>query len=102
MVPKAACTCPARRSVIAGPVPLYGMCVMWMPAAWLNTSKAMCCGVPLPGVLWLSLPGLAFASAINSFRSFAATEGCTTSTIGTEAASATGAKSFSMSNGSLA
>jgi hypothetical protein len=38
---------------------------------------------------------------MNSFTFCAATEGFTTSTIGTEAASATGAKSFSMSKGSL-
>ena len=39
---------------------------------------------------------------MSSFTLLAGTEGLTTSTIGTEAASAIGAKSFSMSNGSLA
>jgi hypothetical protein len=51
IVPKAACTWPPMRSAIAGPVPLYGTCATLVPAAWLNTSNAMCWGVPLPGVL---------------------------------------------------
>ena len=62
----------------------------------------MCCGVPLPGVAWLSLPAPLLASAISSRTFCAATAGCTASTIGTEATWATGAKSLSISNGSLA
>ena len=46
---------------VAGATPRYGTCSMLMPVIILNSSPAMCCGVPLPLDAMLSLPGLALA-----------------------------------------
>ncbi|MNV64515.1 hypothetical protein D3C71_1571620 [compost metagenome] len=40
--------CPPIRSVMAGPLPLYGMCVMCVPASAWNISPAKCDTVPMP------------------------------------------------------
>jgi len=40
--------CPAMTSTAAGPAPLYGMCVIFVPVSSLNSSVAMCGGEPLP------------------------------------------------------
>ena len=41
-------TWPAITSWIAGALPLYGMCVMSMPAFAFSSSSDRCCEVPLP------------------------------------------------------
>ncbi|MNT61115.1 hypothetical protein D3C72_1987360 [compost metagenome] len=41
-------TCPATRSVMAGPLPLYGTWVMSILASFLKISAAMRCGAPAP------------------------------------------------------
>ena len=61
IVPNEICTWPPTRSAIAGPVPLYGMCTIFVFVICAKTSPARCCGVPLPGLLYDSLPGLSFA-----------------------------------------
>ena len=40
--------CPAINSVIAGAVPLYGMCTRLTPAIDFSNSMPMCCGLPGP------------------------------------------------------
>ena len=39
---------PARRSVIAGALPLYGMWTMSVPVSWVNMAPDMWMLVPLP------------------------------------------------------
>src|SRR6266568_898056 len=63
------------------------------PAMELNSSPARCAGVPWPEEAKLISPGLALASAISSFTVRARSDGWTTSTLGVEAASVTGARS---------
>jgi len=64
---------PPIRSTIAGPPPLYGMCVIFVPACRLNSSRARCPVPPTPEEPPFS--GFVFASAISSFTDFAGTEG---------------------------
>ena len=40
--------CPARRSVTAGALPLYGMCTMSVPVICVNIAADMWMLVPLP------------------------------------------------------
>src|SRR5262245_59721994 len=54
-------TWPAIRSIIAGPAPRYGTCIMLMPAMVLNNSPAKWGWVPVPGDAMVILPGLASA-----------------------------------------
>ena len=42
------CVCPARRSVIAGELPLYGMCTMSVFVRKVNIAPDMWMLVPLP------------------------------------------------------
>ena len=42
------CVSPLTIAVSAGALPLYGICVMSMPAASFNMRPARCPGVPLP------------------------------------------------------
>src|SRR5262245_26962376 len=87
------------RSAIDWPVPLYGTCTRSTPAMLLNISPAKCGVLPLPAEGKLSLPGCAWAYAINSFTDFTGNDGCTTTKCGTEAVSVTGAKSLITSYG---
>ena len=96
------CTCPPSRSCIAGAPPLYGTWTMSTFASDLKSSPARCPALPLLPDANESLPGLAFARAINSATEFAGTDGLSTSTFGVTATSVTGAKSFSASYGILA
>ena len=68
-----------------------------MPARVLNSSSAKCAPVPLPPEPKLILPGCALASVISSPMLRACTEGWTTTTIGDQAACATGVKSLRVS-----
>ena len=74
--------CPARISMIAGLLPLYGTCTMLMPVARLNISPARWLVLPTPGEAKVSSPGCALASAISSLTFLAGVEGWTTSTLG--------------------
>src|SRR5450755_3314564 len=47
-VANTSCTCPPTRSIIAGPPPLYGICVILIPAMLLNNSPARCPVPPTP------------------------------------------------------
>ena len=78
-------------AVTAGAAPRNGMWAMSTPAIALNSSSAS--SVAVPPDAWLSLPGLALASAISSRMVFAATFSCTSTTSGIEVISATGSKS---------
>jgi hypothetical protein len=55
------CTCPAMRSVTAGPAPRYGTCSMLTPVIILNISPLTWTMVPLPDDAMVTLPGLAVA-----------------------------------------
>ena len=79
---------------IAGPVPLYGTCVAFTPAAALKSSHERWREVPLPAEPQLSLPGLALAQAMSSGKVFAGTRFAATSTSGKIAAVVTGTRSF--------
>jgi hypothetical protein len=70
---------------------------MSMPASALNSSLPSWLPEPTPPEPKLSLFGCAFASAINSFRPLAGTDGCTTMTFGTVASREIGAKSRKVS-----
>src|SRR6266700_1521616 len=72
------------------------------PAMELNSSPARCAGVPWPEEAKLISPGLALASAISSFTVRARSDGWTTSTLGVDAASVTGARSLIGSKGIFA
>ena len=72
-----------------------------MPARIFSSSPVRWLTVPLPAVAKVSVPGLARASAMNSFKSRAGTDGCTTSTCGLPATSATGSRSLRVSKLSL-
>ena len=73
--------------------PRYGTCTMSRPSWLLNTSPAMCCGVPAPGLANESLPGCAFASAISSATLFAGTSLLTARMLGDTSSRAIGARS---------
>src|SRR5689334_14248238 len=62
------------RSGIALPVPLYGMCVIWMLVMEVNISPARWDAEPGPDDAKLSSRGLALASAMTSFTFLAASE----------------------------
>ena len=55
----------------------------------------------MPDEPYVSFPGCAFASAMNSRIFLAATDGCTASTLVDDTASVTGSKSLMGSNGSF-
>jgi hypothetical protein len=85
---------PPRKSVIAGAVPLYGTSMMSMPVMLLSNSVCRCAGEPGPLVANMSWPGFSFASLIRSVTVRTESDGCTTSTNGMPATSASGTKSF--------
>ena len=77
------------------------MCTIFVFVICAKASPARCCGVPLPGLLYDSLPGLSFAYWKNSGSVLNGCSGFDTSTIGTDAISPIGAKSRSTLNGVL-
>ena len=88
-------TCPPSRSVIAGPLPLYGMPTMSMPAIDLKNSPVRCCDVPVPGYAQLIVPGAFFAASTSSFTVLEGRLGWPTSISGTVNTPLTMAKSLS-------
>src|SRR5690349_9252373 len=72
-------TSPVETARMLGPAPLNGMCIMRVSVSDMSSSAARCEGAPLPPEPKLSLPGLAFASAISSRADLTGTEGCVTS-----------------------
>ncbi len=76
---------PPNRSVNAAPVPLYGTCVISMPAIDLNNSPLRWFELPLPAEPKVREPGFCLASAINSLMLLAGRVGETTSRLGVDA-----------------
>ena len=74
---------------------------MSMPAISLNSSPDMCTDVPLPEEAKLSLPGLAFACAMNSATVLAGKSGGTTIRFASRKVPATGTVSRMKLNGSF-
>ena len=66
---------------MAGAPPLYGTCRRSTPATVLKSSAARCGGVPLPADEYESLPGVFFASAMNSWSVRAGTSAFTAAMI---------------------
>ena len=81
-------------STRAGPVPLYGTCVIFTPESALNSSNAMCVELPTPAEALFNAPGFALAMASRSFTDFAGSDGCTARMKGAWEASEIGTKSF--------
>jgi hypothetical protein len=71
---KIICVSPPMTPVTAGAPPRNGMLVMSTPAMALNNSSDS--RVAVPPEAWLSLPGLALASATSSCTDFAGTPSC--------------------------
>ncbi len=76
------CVSPASSACVAGAPPLNGMCTASVPVSTLNSSPARCPALPLLPEPNDSLPGLAFAYAMNSFTLFTGDAALTTSTFG--------------------
>ncbi|MNT51932.1 hypothetical protein D3C72_1889240 [compost metagenome] len=88
---------PPITSVSAGALPLYGTCVMRMPAMLLNSSAARWVDWPLPELAKVTWPGFALASAISAATLLAGVPGAVTSTSGPRVSRLTGAKSLRVS-----
>ena len=86
-------TWPAITSWIAGALPLYGMCVMSMPAFDLSSSSERCCEVPLPADAPVS-GFFALPAAITSCRVLNGLAWLTTSTVAFVPMSAIGSNDF--------
>ena len=86
------CASPAATAMSAGAAPLYGTCVMLMPAIILNSSPARWPVPASPEEPKLIVPGFALASAISSFTEAAGSAGCTISASGLSPMSATGSE----------
>ncbi|MCY1356593.1 hypothetical protein D9M69_430510 [compost metagenome] len=93
---------PATRSVMAGPVPLYGTCSACSPACCLSSSPASCAGEPLPGDPKDSLPGWLRAYCRNSCRFFTGMDFVTTIRLCSRSRQLMGARSLAGLNGMLA
>ena len=87
------------RSVVAGPAPLYGMCCMRMPAMMQRSSAVRWFVVAVPEEPKLICPGFDFASAMNSWRFVAGTDGFTTISVSVATRVPIGAKSLTASYG---
>ena len=82
-------TCPAIRSCIAGPLPLYGTWLRSIPAVELKSAPTRCWALPLPELAKSILPGCALAAVMSSFTELTGSFcGFTTSAYGPEAMSA--------------
>jgi hypothetical protein len=82
---------------MAVPVFLYGIGVSLIPAMCANIAADRCALPPSAVITWLSAPGFAFATAMNSLTVPAGTEALIASTEGKLAMNETGAKSFTAS-----
>src|SRR5690242_20420296 len=89
------------RSGIALPVPLYGMCVIWVLVIAMNISPARWDAEPGPDDAKLSSRGLALASAMTSFTFFAASELVTHTAYGCVEVTVTAMRSRTGSYGSF-
>src|SRR5689334_7018434 len=87
------------RSVTAAPAPLYGTCVILMPARRWKSSPPMWPMVPLDDDAMLILPGFFFAASTRSFSDLYGELVLTTRISGCDETSAIGAKSLSGSYG---
>ena len=87
------------RSVTAGPAPLYGTCVILMPARRWKISPAMWPMVPFDAEAMLMFPGFFFAASTRSLSVLYGEAALTTTMSGCEDTSMIGAKSLSGSNG---
>jgi hypothetical protein len=85
--------CPPMRSIVAGLLPLYGMCVAPRPSLRLSESADRCPSVPDPAEPKFCLRASAFAFATSSGTFPTLSAGLTTSTSGVPVTSASGAKS---------
>src|SRR5687767_3139787 len=92
---------PASIAVMEGEPPLYGTVAILVSVRCMKSSAARCVLVAMPLVATLSSPGLALASAINSFTDLIGTEGCTIRMWGRVATCEIGAKSRTESKGSF-
>jgi hypothetical protein len=87
-------TWPPIRSESAGPLPLYGTWIIFVPVTDWKNSPARWLEVPVPAEAMVTLPGRALTSAMNSFTERAGIAWCTVSTSGTTDTSEVGARSF--------
>ncbi|MNI42620.1 hypothetical protein D3C73_969200 [compost metagenome] len=85
---------PARKSLMAPEVPLYGIWRISTPAVDLNISPARWLVVPLPDELNVSSPGRCLASAASSSTEFTFNSGFTTSRFEVRLVSEIGSKLF--------
>src|SRR3989304_4181340 len=94
-------TWPDMTAVIAGPPPLYGTGMISTPAISLNSSPAKLETPPALEDAYWRCPGLAFASAMRSFRELICSPGHVAIMFGPVPISAIGASDFSGSYGSF-
>ncbi len=94
-------TSPDTAATIAGAAPLYGTCVMSIPAALLSISPHRCPGEAGPADENVILPGLAFAADTNSASVFTLSDGCATSMFMVSPNAAIGSRSLRESYGVL-
>ena len=80
--------------MVAGPAPANGMCCIWMPVRSFNTSPARWGVVPAPGLVQFSLPGFAFALAMNSGMDLISEASGTTNALGEAPITMIGTKSL--------
>src|SRR5205814_3000996 len=78
-------TVPDITSCMPGPEPLYGTWMSLVPEYAWNDSPSMWLMLPTPELAYEYLPGLAFSTAMSSFRSFAGNDGVMLTTLGIEA-----------------
>src|SRR5688572_31725189 len=91
---------PARRSIIAGPPPLYGTWVIFVPACRLNSSRARCPVPPTPDEPPFS--GLVLARFTRSVTDLTGRDGWTIRMLVESTACVTGMRSLNVSNGIFA
>src|SRR4026208_1982547 len=73
-----ASTCPPRSAALVSAAPLNGTCVHFAPVCLAICSTPVCRLVPVPGVPYLILPGLALAYSTSSLNVFQGDLLCTT------------------------
>ena len=94
-------TCPPIRSRCAWLLPLYGMWMLFVPAARSKASPARCWVLPTPEEAYRNDPGFSFISFTNSPTLATGTDVFTSSTLGTTTTRPTGCRSLSGSKPSL-
>src|SRR6266545_202409 len=93
------CVSPASSACVAGAPPLNGTWTIAAAVSTLKSSPARWPALPVLPEPKLSLPGFAFAYAMNACADATGSEGLTTSTFGVVATSVIGAKSLTASYG---